>query len=155
MAVDANGNEITQPEVSETETRIKDLSGKVKKASEERDLAKTAAETAAAEKAEAIKERDFYASFSDVVSTHPAAKEHKEEILAKVKAGYDVEDATVSVLNKAGKLVPKPVEKESPAGGSAATAITNAPNKTYKEMTQAEKKAAILEAEQRGDISMT
>lgn len=154
MAVDANGNQIIDPpEDNLVQKRITDLSTKVKETSQERDEARTAAETAKAEKAEAIKERDFYASFSDVVSAHPAAKDHKDEILAKVKTGYDVEDAAVAVLNKAGKLTPKPVEKVSPAGGSAATAITGAPDKTVKEMTQAERKAALTEAEQRGDLS--
>lgn len=143
------------PEPSEVEIRIKDLSGKVKTASKERDDAQALANTASAEKDEAIKERDFYASFSDVVSTHPAAKDHKDEILAKVKSGYTVEDATVSVLNKAGKLVPPPIERQSPAGGSASTTVTGSQAKSIREMTQAERKAAIAELEQKGDLAMS
>lgn len=154
--VDANGNQIIPiPAPSEVESRIKDLSSKVKTASEERDAAKALADTAAAEKAEAVKERDFYASFSDVVSTHPVAKDHKEDILAKVKTGYTVEDAAVSVLNKAGKLVPQPVERQSPAGGSATTNVTGAQNKSIRDMTQAERKAQLLDLEQKGEMSMS
>lgn len=157
MAVDAQGNEIIEPvdQPSEAEKRIKKLSGDVRTVSEERDVAKAAAEAAAAEKAEMAKERDFYASFSDVVSTHAAAKDHKEEILAKVKSGYTVEDATVSVLNKLGKLGNAPVERQSPAGGSASAPVTGGGVKTSGQMTQAERRAAILEAEQKGDISMS
>lgn len=153
MAVDELGNEIIEP-VNPTEARITALSGKVREASNERDAAKLLADTKTAEAAEAIKERDFYAAFSDVVSTNPAAKDHKDEILAKVKSGYTTEDATFAVLGKAGKLGAPAVERQSPAGGSAQTTVTGSPVKTPQEMSRDERRAALMEAEKRGDLSM-
>ena len=138
------------------EKRIKDLSEKVRLTSEERDAGKQKLEEFTSKTAELQRERDFYASFSDVVSTNPAAKDHKDDILAKVKGGYSVEDATFAVLGKAGKLgQPQPVV-ESPIGGSAAVnqPITGG-SKSISEMTRDEKRNALLEAEKRGDISLS
>jgi hypothetical protein len=125
---------------SPAEERITQLSEKVRLTSEERD-----------EKArllnEVTKERDFYSGFSDVVTTNPAAKDHKEDILAKVKSGYTVEDATYAVLGKAGKLgqtAPAPAEPMNPAGGSAVVnTSTNSGEKPIGEMSLAEKREAI------------
>lgn len=143
--------ELNQP--SESETRINQLSKKVSLTVEERDAAKAEAETAQAAKAEAERERDFYAGFSDVVATNPQAKEHKDDILAKVKTGYTVEDATYAVLGKAGKLG-VPTETVQVAGGSATTNPTaGTETKTIQEMSLAEKRAALIEMENRGDIS--
>ena len=144
---------------SKVEKRIKDLSEKVRLTAEERDAERKKLEEFTSKSAELQRERDFYASFSDVVSTNPAAKDYKEDILAKVKGGYSVEDATFAVLGKAGKLgvqpQPQPVI-ESPAGGSAAV---NQPiaggQKTVSEMTREEKRNALIEAEKRGDISIS
>ena len=144
---------------NKVEKRIKDLSEKVRLTAEERDAEKKKTEEFSSKTAELQRERDFYASFSDVVSINPAAKDHKEDILTKVKGGYTVEDATFAVLGKLGKLgQPAPVtqEVESPAGGSAAV---NQPvsggEKSISEMTREEKRSALLEAEKRGDISMS
>jgi len=144
---------------SKVEKRIKDLSEKVRLTAEERDAEKRKLEEFTSQNSNLQRERDFYASFSDVVSTNPAAKDHKDDILAKVKGGYSVEDATFAVLGKAGKLgvqpQPQPVI-ESPAGGSAAV---NQPiaggQKTVSEMTREEKRNALIEAEKRGDISIS
>ena len=141
---------------SESEKRIKQLSEKVRLTSEERDeqarlLAVESGKTATAEK-----ERDFYQGFSDVVSSNPMAKDHKDEIKAKVLSGYTVEDATFAVLGKAGKLgQPKIEEPQSPAGGSAPTTPPQSGVKSPQEMTQEERKAALLEAQARGDIALT
>lgn len=143
MAVDANGNEIiiqTPPmmEKNPAQERITELSDKVKTTAQERDEALSKAQTAE-------KERDFYVGFSDVVSTNPAAKDHKDDILAKVKSGYTVEDATYAVLGKAGKLggmikAPDPV---MPAGGSAVTNPPQGGTKSVSEMTQAERREEL------------
>src|SRR4051812_38698480 len=126
MAVDENGNEIItspEPDKNPVQERITQLSDKVKTTAAERDEAVSKAQAAE-------KERDFYQGFSDIVSTTPAAKDHKDEILAKVKAGLSVQDATYAILGAAGKLggakAPDPV---NPAGGSAPTQIPNAGNK--------------------------
>ena len=143
---------IEQP--SESQKRITQLSDKVRTTAEERDTANTAKAEAEAKTAELQRERDFYAGFADVVSTNPVAKDHKDDILEKVKSGYTVEDATFAVLGKAGKLgAPAPVEMKSPAGGSAPNQIIQGGIKSASEMTQVERREALMSAEKNGDIS--
>lgn len=153
----ADETTITTPPTAETpatpvnpvEARITDLSSKVKTASEERDAA-LARETAANKKAE------FNEGFVDVVTEFSAAKEHKTEIEEKFKAGYTVKDATFAVLGAAGKLGAPKVDRQPIGGGSASTTIT-APSggKEISNMTQAERKEALQEAQRRGDLSLT
>lgn len=136
---------IEQP--SEVEKRIKTLSEKVRLTSEERDekdrlLKEQSDKTSAVER-----ERDFYIGFSDVVSANPAAKDHKDEILVKVKSGYTVEDATYAVLGKAGKLSQSKTDEIATAGGSAANAVQQTGEKSINEMTQAERRALLVERE--------
>lgn len=141
---------------SEAEKRIKDLSGKVKSASEERDAANTAREAADAKAAEAEKRAQFAEQFSDVVVQNPAAKDFKADIQAKVLGGYTLQDATYAVLGAAGKLGQPAVERKSPSGGSADnSAIQNTGTKTVAEMTQAERRAALVELEKQGIISVS
>lgn len=142
-------------EPTEVEGRIKDLSKKVKLTSEERDELRRLNEEKDGTIDTVTKERDFYAGFSDVVSKHPNASEFKDDILAKVKSGYTIEDATVSVLNAQGKLTMPTVERVSPAGGSAPTQIPSQGTKSVGEMTRDERRQALMEAESRGDISLT
>ena len=140
---------------SKVEKRIKDLSEKVRLTSEERDEKDRLFKEQGIKTLELQGERDFFAGFADVVTTHPAAKDHKDEILAKVKNGYSIEDATFAVLGKAGKLgQPKPAPVENPAGGSAVTQHPTG-EKPLSELSRDEKRAKLIEAEQRGDISMT
>lgn len=124
-----------------SQERIRELSDKVELTAKERDEAKSLNETV-------TRERDFFKGFSEVVATHQAAKDHQEEIKEKVLKGYTVEDATLAVLGKAGKLgqVQTQTTVETPAGGSAATNVTQNTQKTPSEMTQAERRA-ILEKE--------
>lgn len=117
--------------VSRAEERITQLSTNLKTTATERDTEKARAEAAE-------KERDFYAGFSDIVATNPAAKEHKDDILSKVKSGYTVEDATFAVLGKAGKLGAQAPVSQSPAGGSATNAITGTAEKSVGEMSRQE-----------------
>lgn len=142
---------------SKVEKRIKDLSEKARQAFESSNAEKAAREKAEAEKAEALRERDFYSGFADVVSTNPAAKDHKDDILAKVKNGYSVEDATFAVLGKAGKLGQPAQPKQevaNPVGGSAVTQHATGGEKPLSQLTREEKRAKVLEAVERGDISM-
>lgn len=138
---DEQGTEIIQPVVETVITpaqeRITELSDKVKTTSQERDEATSKAQSLE-------KERDFYAGFSDVVATNPEAASHKDDILAKVKSGYTVEDATYAVLGKAGKLGnTKPIIPQSPAGGSAVVTPPQGGSKTPGEMTQAERREQL------------
>lgn len=143
MAVDEQGNEIIQstpePDKNPAQERITQLSDKVKATATERDDALSRAQAAE-------KERDFYAGFTDIVSTNPAAKDHKDDILAKVKSGLTVQDATFAVLGAAGKLggakLPEPA---NPAGGSAPTQLPASGSKPVAEMTQAERREKLSE----------
>lgn len=158
MSDDLNLEELDKEIESENrvEKRIKDLSEKVRLTAEERDAAKRKIDEEVTRVAELQRERDFFASFSDVVSNNPAAKDHKEDILTKVKSGYSVEDATYAVLGRAGKLgQPQPIV-DSPVGGAATiTQPVTGGQKSPSEMTRDEKRNALLEAEKRGEISLS
>lgn len=144
MAVDAQGNEIIQPatEPSGAQKRITDLSEKVETTSKERDEAKALVSEKDKEILSLKKETEFSNGFADVLGTQPNAKEHKDEIKAKVLAGYTVQDATFAVLGAAGKLGGTPQPKPQVAGGSSATTPQSG-QKELKDMNHAEKRAAL------------
>jgi len=142
-------------EPSEASKRISQLSGEVKQVAEEREAAQKAADEAKAAAEEASRERDFYAGFADIVADNPAAKDHKDDILTKVKSGYTVQDATFAVLGAAGKIGTPVSEPEVIAGGSATTTPPSTVTKTVKEMDVSELRNALVEAENRGDLSIT
>lgn len=136
-----------QPQVqsdSRAQERIRELSEKVELTSKERDekdriLKETTDKVAALEK-----ENAFNSGFADVLGWHSAAKDHKDEIRAKVLAGYSVKDATWAVLGEAGKLggtIQAPIA--SPAGGSAPNQIQQDATKSVAEMTQQERREAL------------
>lgn len=140
---------------NKVEKRIKDLSEKVRLTSEERDEQKRHSEEQAAKVASLEKERDFLSSFGDALAKYPKASAHRDEIKDKVLKGYSVEDATISTLASKGEFAPaRPVETVSPAGGAAAVnqPITGG-QKKVSEMTRDEKRAILLEAEKRGEMS--
>lgn len=145
---------------NKVEKRIKDLSEKVKLTSEERDELKVLSEEKDTKISDLEKERDFLNSFGDVLVKHPAASEFKDAIKEKVLKGYSVEDATVSTLSSEGKLTPsepKPEEEakpENPAGGSAITPPAPEGEKKLEDMTSEEKRAKLVEAQERGDLSI-
>lgn len=125
-------------ESSRAEERIKQLSDKVELTAKERDEFKTLNETT-------TRERDFYKDFSEVVGSHPTAKNHQDEIKDKVLKGYSVQDATFAVLGAAGELGGEAKTATTPqvAGGSAATAMPQGGEKSPSEMTQAERRAQL------------
>lgn len=129
--------------------RVSNLTEKLKTEGEEKariDQARADAEA----KANAMeKERDFYSSFSDSTSQYPQASEYKDAIKEKVMSGYTVEDATVSILAKEGKLNYQP-QRENIAGGSATNSLQTEGSKTTGEMDRAEKRAALVQAENEG-----
>lgn len=134
---------ITQPapaeapkEPTRAEERITQLSDKVKTEAEARQKAET-------NQAEAERRAAFAEGFVDIVTTQPAAKDHKEEIKEKVLKGYSVQDATYAVLGAAGKLGGAPAQSPQVAGGSAATAMPQGGQKEVKDMTQAERREQL------------
>jgi hypothetical protein len=129
------------------EKRIKSLSEKVKLTAQERDEKDSLLKERDSTIASLNKEKDFYASFSDSTAKYPNASEYKDKIREKVMSGYDVEDATVAVLAKEGKLnYTAPVApRDNPAGGSAVANIGSG-EKSMNEMSKDEKRAALVEA---------
>lgn len=154
------GETVPLTEPNRAEQRIQELSGKVESTAKERDEQAKLAQEATTKTLAAEKDRDFFKGFSDVVAEHPAAREYQADILAKVQAGYSVKDATTVILNDAGKLAPPAappppvVEREMAAGGSAAVGITAPGGKSVADMSRDEKRAALIEAEQRGDLGI-
>ena len=142
---------------NKVEKRIKDLSEKVRLTSEERDEQKRVLSERDNKIAELERENSFNSGFADVLANHSAAKDHKDDIKAKVLSGYSIEDATFAVLGKAGKLgTTPPVPKlENPAGGSAVIQPITGGEKKLNELSRDEKRKELLEAEARGDISIT
>ena len=126
---------------SRSDNRFKDLADKVKTTSEERDQA-TAKATALE------KELEFHKGFSKITSKFSNASDYEDKIKEKVLAGADAEEATVAILYKAGKLDmgQAPTPRSSPAGGSASTTMTSG-EKNLSDMTQAEKKEALIQWE--------
>ena len=140
------------------EKRIKDLSEKVKLTSEERDEKERLLQERDIKISGLEKERDFLNSFGDAMAKYPDAISYKDKIKEKVLKGYSMEDAINSTLILEGKYNPpvKPeVSSENPAGGSAATQPITGGEKPISELTREEKRVKLLEAEQRGDISIT
>ncbi len=101
------------------------------------------------------KEVSFYKDFSGSMSKYPQANEYQDEIKGKVMSGYSVEDATVAVLAREGKLQPQAPQRQSPAGGSASNQIQSGGNKQLGEMTRDERRQAIRDAEAAGAISLS
>lgn len=127
---------------SEAEKRIKQLSEKVRLTAEERDEKDRLLGESAKTIEQLTKENTFTSGFADMLGTYPMAKDHKDDIKAKVLAGYSVEDATFAVLGKAGKLG-QSSHTPQVAGGSADTAMNGQAIKEVKDMSQSEKRAAL------------
>lgn len=136
-------------------SRFNEVSSKnienAKKAEEsDRQRAEAEVKTQAAEK-----KASLYKDLSRLSAKYPGATDHLDEIETKVLAGYDPEDAMLSVLNKAGKLNSNPDKPDSPAGGSATTSPGASKNKKLTEMSRDEKRQQLVDAENRGDLSIS
>lgn len=137
--------------------RIKQLSQKFAGSEREKEELSEKLRIAESEKATLSKEKEFLTSFTDHAIKYPSAKEHQDEIKQKVMAGYSVEDAVVAVLAKNNKLrtadeSDRDATRNSALGGSAPTNINKPVEKRLEEMTREEKRSALLEAEERGDL---
>lgn len=141
---------IPEDKPARSDNRFTQLSEKVKTTAEERDIAKAEAE-------QAKKDAEFYKGFNAIASKYPGASDFQDKIKEKTDTGYDLEDATVSVLAKAGKFSAPQVQRSSPAGGSATTSSRSPDDKPTGEMTTAEKREKLLEFErtQPGELKQT
>lgn len=127
------------------------------KAEEARAKADETAAQAQQEAETAKKDAEFYKNFNTVTSKYQGASEFQDQIKERYLKGIDMEEAAIGVLGKEGKYVPPqapPPPRQSPAGGSATTTITQGGEKPIGEMSQAERRAALMEAERRGDIGL-
>ena len=135
------------PELTRSQQRITQLSEKVETTAKERDDAQKLAKDTAEKLAAMEKENTFNAGFADIIGTHPAAKDHRDEIKTKVLAGYTPQDATFAVLGAVGKLGgPPTVPTGTPppvAGGPAAVNQPPVAVKSVQEMTLAEKREVL------------
>ena len=150
-----------QTETHPIDKRINKALADKAQALSERDEALKAKQTAETDKAAAQKEVEFFKNFSAVTTKYAGATEYLDQIKEKVLSGYDVEDAAISILAREGKLVNSPASftpspspappRESPAGGSAPIVMQGAGgilDKSPSEMTQQERRAALIQAEQ-------
>lgn len=131
-------------ETSRAQERIKQLSEKIELTAKDRDEKNALIEARDKEIAQLKQENIFNSGFADVLGNYPAAKDFKEDIRAKVLAGYTPEDAAFAVLGKAGKLgqaIATPSAGQV-AGGSSTTTPTGG-TKSVSEMTQAERREAL------------
>lgn len=128
---------------SRSQQRITQLSEKVELTAKERDEEKRLRGEDQKKISELERENSFNSGYADILSAQPLAKEHKDEIKAKVLTGYTVEDATFAVLGKAGKLG-SAQQTISPqvAGGSASTTPQSG-SKEVKDMSLQEKRDAL------------
>lgn len=151
LDLELDGNE----NINKSEERIKSLSSKVRDTAKERDTEREARETAEAKATAAEKRAEFLESFAGVSATQPNAVEFKDAIQEKVLAGYTVEDATAAVLVAEGKYTPPAVEMsvEQAAGGSASNPPLQGAEKPVGEMSQEERRAQLIEADKRGEVS--
>lgn len=141
-----------------TEKRFKDLSSKVKLTAEELDEQKRLVQDRESKISELEKERDFFNSFGDQIAKFPEAAGYKEQIKERVLRGYSVDDAVAAVLVSNGKynapVQTQPVANlDTFAGGSSTTVHQMTGEKTIQQLTRDEKRARLMEAEARGDIS--
>jgi len=135
---------------NKVEKRIKDLSEKVKLTAHERDELQTLKTELEGKVTTTEKERDFYKDFSASSARYPQATEYQDQIKEKVMQGYTVDDAVVAVLAKENKLsnyTPPAPKQASPAGGSATNNISQGGEKSLKDMSREEKRAALQEIE--------
>lgn len=156
LNLDLSSPDEQQQSANRVEQRLRNLnSEKAKLAADKEELSK-AKELAETEKATALKDVDFYKNFNTLSAKYEGASEYQDKIREKVMAGYDIEDATVAVLNREGKLATPNVQsppppKENPAGGSANNVVTGG-EKSLSDMTKDEKFAKLQEAGMEGEL---
>lgn len=140
-------------DITRKDKRLKSLSDKVKEKDEALSTESEARKKAEEERDSIRKENEFFKGFNTVSSKYQGASEFQEQIFEKVKAGYDVEDATISVLAREGKFTAPKQEIDSAAGGSASTTLSGG-EKTMDEMSRDEKRAQLADLESRGEFKL-
>ena len=133
---------------SRSQQRIKQLSDKVESTAKERDKLEELRVKDREKITELERENTFNSGFADILSNPVmvSARDHKDDIKAKVLAGMSIEDATFAILGKAGKLGQVPESTAQEVAGGSATTTPQSKQKEAKDMNQTERRE-ILEKE--------
>ncbi len=150
------GDDKSKEIISRKDKKIDSLSEKLGNTEKEKALLAEEKQKETLARQTAEKERDFLKGFGKVSTKYPGASEFQDKILEKVNLGYDVEDATISILAKEGKYTPstQPLVRESAAGGSAATGIADPAEKKPEQMSRAELRSQLLDLESKGEFKL-
>lgn len=141
-------------EINRTTKRINQLSNKVKEEAEFRRLAEEGKQKSDEEASRVAKERDFFKGFNQVATKYQGAGEYQDQIFQKVQAGYDIEDATVSVLAKEGKFTPMQETRQDMAAGGSADYAMSEGSKNVDQMSQDERRSHLLDLEKAGELRL-
>lgn len=144
-------------QITKTEQRIKSLATKVADEARQKEEAQSKLEEAQNARLVAEKKLEFVTAFSEVSGKYQGANDFRTEIEDKVSKGYSVEDATVSVLNANGKLIPTAeqgitVAPITAGGGSAATALPNTAERPASELTREEMREELMKPERAAEL---
>lgn len=143
------------PVEDKSDNRLRNLANKVRTVAEERDAALKEKQLQQEEIQKTKREVEFYKGLGAIATQNPAVLEYQEQIMDKVvNNGYSIEDAAVSILVKENKYQPpmsnpQPIV-ESPAGGTSPNAFRGGGEKSVGDMTQEERRNALLQAEADG-----
>lgn len=158
--LDLNLDELDQVEASadkklQVKNRFQQLANDKRALAQEKEAIEKAKAEAEAKAVQLEREREFYKSFNQLSSRYPEAANYQDQILERVNKGYDVEEATLGLLAKEGKLggaapQTKPISV-SAEGGSATNNITEG-EKPLNDMTEAEKFSQLQEMEKSGEL---
>ncbi len=121
---------------------------------------KSAAEQRAEIAEKKARDAEFALSFNEMSAKYPKASEFKDKVKELVDKGYDVQDATVSILAKNNALQTQEQatqeHKETQGfGGSADINISGSGKKSLEEMSKEELLAELIEAEKNGDLRLS
>lgn len=99
---------------------------------------------------------EFANKFSEIAPVYPHAKDYKDQIKAKVDAGYDIQDATFAVLGKENKLMTaeqiRSTENRNQGFGGSSTTVAPTENKPQ---SLEELRQAVQDMEARGEIRLS
>lgn len=156
---DLNLDELTQLD-SQAEEKLKAKNRYQQLANDNRDLAQQreaeskARADAEAKAQEAEKKVEFYKNFSKISSKYPEAANFQDQILERVNKGLDVEEATLGLLAKEGKLNPptaQPMDMPNPIGGSALNSLEAGP-RDARDMNTGEMLDSLRDLEKSGEL---
>lgn len=160
--LDLNLDELDQIEANSEKTlqvknRFQQLANDKRTLAQQKEQTEAKLKEEAEARSKAEKSLEFYRTFSQISAKQPEATNYQEQILEKVNTGLSVEDATLLVLAKEGKLGPpqgqvqSQTRTEDVAGGSAINHMPEG-DRTPSEMSINEKEAQLREMEKSGEL---